>query len=157
MPGTNRRAEPSGRFGTLPQLLSTGPIGGANYLGGASPLTANDTTIFPLGAVPVKSMASKLTARALQVPADADGTILAYLFKYDASANAAVQLTGALDLEALVTREGAVAELLSTLTPEEATLEVGDCLEVHVVNNSAAINTQPTGLVFVAEHFVIDG
>ena len=157
MPGVNRRQEPSGRFGTLPQLLSSGPIGGSNYLGGASPLTANDTTIFPLGAVPVKSMASKLTARVATVPTDADGDILAYLFKYDASANAAVQLSGAIDLKALVTREGAVAELLSTLTPEQATLEVGDALEVHVVSDSAAIDIQPAGLVFVSEHFVIDG
>jgi len=157
MPGVNRRAEPSGRFGTLPYLLSSGPIGGSNYLGGASPLTVNDTTIFRLGPVAVKSMASKLAASAATVPTDADGTILAYLYKYDASANAAVQLSQALDLEALTAREGGVAELLAALTPEQATLEVGDTVEIHVVNNSAAINQQPVALVFNAELFVIDG
>lgn len=144
-----------GRFGVATVLLNSGQIGGTNYLGGTSPLTANDTTIFQLGGTAGrKCRVSRLGATVVTVPADADGTILAKLVKYDASANATVDVTGNLDLEALVTREESFVAYLATATDAALTLEAGDALEIHVVNNSAAINTQPAGLVFTAELLV---
>jgi hypothetical protein len=90
------------------------------------------------------------------VPEDADGTLVATLRKYDASADATVTLTGNIDLEALTTREETSVKVLGTLTDAQLTMDTGDALEVHVVNNSAAIDTQPAGLTFVAEMLVLE-
>lgn len=146
-----------GRFGTATVLAQTGQIGGANFLGGASPLTANTTTIFRLGGFAGRKVRfSRFGATTTTVPADADGTIIATARKYDASADAAVVLSANLDLEALVTREETSTTPLSTATDAELTFDTGDALEIHVVNNSAAIDTQPAGLVFVAEFLVLE-
>lgn len=146
-----------GRFGVQSTLVQSGQIGGANFLGGASPLTANTTTIFRLGGTAGrKCMVSRFGATTVTVPADADGTIVATLRKYDASADATVTLTANLDLEALITREESSTIALGTLTDAQLTMDVGDALEVHVVNNSAVIDTQPAGLVFVAELLVLE-
>ena len=146
-----------GRFGVQTVQARTGQIGGANFLGGATPLTANTTTIFRLGGTAGrKCRVSRFGATTVTVPADADGTIVATLRKYDASADSAVTLTGNLDLEALVTREETSAAVLGTLTDAQLTLDTGDALEIHVVSNSAAIDTQPAGLVFVAELLVLE-
>jgi len=146
-----------GRFGVQTVQARTGQIGGANFLGGASPLTANTTTIFRLGGTAGrKCRVSRFGATTVTVPADADGTIVATLRKYDASADSAVTLTGNLELEALVTREETSAAVLGTLTDAQLTLDTGDALEIHVVNDSAAIDTQPAGLTFVAELLVLE-
>jgi hypothetical protein len=84
-------------------------------------------------------------SRASPCPVDADGTILATLKKWDKSAGAAVTLSAALDLEALVAKQVTDFTLLSTLTDDQRTLDVGDTLYVEIVNNSAAIDTQPSG------------
>lgn len=155
--GFNFFAPKPGRFGVIPAFAKTGQIGGTNFLGGTSPLTANSTTIFRLGGFGGRRVQfSRLGATAVTVPADADGTILATAVKYDASADATVTLSQNLDLEALVTREEAFANPLATLTDAQITLDIGDALEIHVVNNSAAINTQPAGLVFTVEVTVLD-
>ena len=145
-----------GRFGTQLVVLQTGQIGAANYLGGASPVTANTTTTFYLGPVPCKCVFSRLAASAVTVPVDADGTIIATAFKYSAAANAQVQVSAALNLEALVTREGTIVKQYTSATEAGLTLLEGDAVEVNVVNNSAAIDTQPAGLVFVAELYRIE-
>jgi hypothetical protein len=84
------------------------------------------------------------------VPADADGTILATLRKYDASANAFVDLTDALSLEGLTTKESAAFVIKTGLDDDDITFEIGDVLYVDIVNNSAAIDTQPTNLAVSA-------
>jgi hypothetical protein len=145
-----------GRFGTELITLVCGPIGPADYLGGAAPLTANATTTFRLGPVPRKCVFARLAASATTVPADADGTIVATAFKYDAATNAQVQISGAINLETLITREGSTANQYSSATEAGLTLQVGDTVEVNVVNNSAGIDTQPAGLVFVAELYVLE-
>lgn len=150
----NHFAPKPGRFGTELITISTGPIGPANYLGGASPLTANTTTTFRMGPVPRKCVLARFGASATTVPADADGTIIATLFKYDAATNAQVQISAAIDLEALVTREGTLAGQYTSATEAQLTINEGDTLEVNVVNNSAAIDTQPAYLVFIAELYV---
>ena len=155
MSAGNMFAPLPGRFGVLPAYLRSGQIGGANFLGGASPLTANTTTIFRLGGMAGrKCVVSRLGATTVTVPADADGTIVAKLVKYDASADTTVDVTDTLNLEALVTREESFINKLSTATDAQLLLDVGDALEVHVINNSAAIDTQPAGLVFVVEPLV---
>jgi hypothetical protein len=144
-----------GRFGVAPVLLNSGQIGGTNFLGGASPLTANQSTVFRLGGTAGRRCRiSRFGATVVTVPVDADGAITAILQKYDASADATVTLTPTIDLEALVTREETSVGLLSSLTPAQATFDVGDALEVVVSNDSAAINTQPAGLVFTVELLV---
>lgn len=152
--GQNDFRPQPGRFGTHPTNYGSGPIGGADYPGGASPLTANATTVFELGPVTAKSVFSRLAASAVTAPVDADGTTLAYVYKYDASANAAVRVSEALDLEALVTREGALVNPYASASVSDLLFEEGDTIEVHVVNNSAAIDTQPVGMVFNVEMLV---
>lgn len=138
-----------GRLGQATVLCASGQIGGANYLGGASPLTVNNTTTFRLPTPPYKSQFLRLCASVVTVPADADGTILARAMKYDAAADAQVTLSADIDLEALVTRELTRVGILSTATPPQLVFNgTSDALEINVVNNSAAIDTQPAGLVF---------
>ena len=145
----------AGRFGVMPAYLKTAQIGGSNFEGGNNPLTASNTTIFRLGACAGRrAMVSRLGAVAVTVPVSASGTLLAALYKYDASADAAVKVTGDIDLEALVTREGAFANALA-LSLADLTLDTGDALEVHVVSNNA-IGTQPAGLVFTAEVLTLE-
>jgi hypothetical protein len=144
-----------GRFGVAPVLLSTGQIGGTNFLGGASPLTANASTVFRLGGTAGRRVQfSRFGASVVTVPADADGTITAILQKYNAVTDATVTLTPTIDLIALVTREQASVGWLSSLTQAAATLTPDDTLEVVVSNDSAAIDTQPAGLVFTVELLV---
>jgi hypothetical protein len=58
------------------------------------------------------------------------------LQKYDASANAAVALTGNVDLEALVADEGTAVALLTTLTDAQKTLDIGDTVRFVVTTNN---------------------
>lgn len=146
-----------GQLGVERQFLRTGQIGGANYLGGATPITESGTTIFRLGGLANRrACAVRLSATAVTAAVSAGGTVLAKLVKYDASADAAVDLTGTIDLEALVTREESVAEVLSSVfDTAESVLDAGDALEVHVVATST-IGTQPAGLVFAAECWMLE-
>lgn len=145
-----------GYFGVHRIMLQSGQIGGTNFLGGVAPLTANATTIFRLGAPNCAALFNGFNISTVTVPADPDGTILGYIYKYDASADAAVQLSAAIDLETLVTREATRATTASGLSYASAYLDEGDTLEFHVVNNSAAIDTQPAGLVVTAEVFALE-
>jgi hypothetical protein len=134
--------------------LKTAQIGGTNFQGGASPLTASGTTIFRLGGFAGRRVTlSRLAATAVTAPISASGTVLATLRKYRAADDQVVTLTGNLDLEELVTREEAFANVLATLSRADRTLAPGDALEIHVVSD-AAIGTQPAGLVFTVEGLV---
>ena len=147
-----------GYFGVQRAFLQTGQIGGSNMLGGATPITANTTTIFRAGSPPSKSMFNAMTTTiGVTIPVDADGTLTVTAYKYDASANAAVALTAAsANLEGLTLREALRTGFLSTATAAALTFEEGDTLEFHVINNSAAIDTQPAGVVFVGEFLVLE-
>lgn len=146
----------AGRFGVQPVVVGLGPIGPANYLGGAAPLTVNDTTIFRLGSAaggrPAVFAGGSVSCTT--VPADADGTIVGTFVRYRAASDDTVTLTANVNLEALVTREATAVVPLATLTEAERTFAAGDTLEFHVVNNSAAIDTQPAGLWIKAEFLV---
>lgn len=144
-----RRVQP-GAFGTQYIAVSSAPIGGSDNIGGASPLTANDTTTFSLPTPPVKCRLVKFAASVVTAPVDSDGTVLARAMKYDASADAQVTISEDIDLEALTTRELATANAKASATDPQRVFDTGDALEVNVVNNSAAIGTQPVTLVFTA-------
>ena len=139
-----------GHFGTALATVSIGPLGPANFLGGASPLTANNTTTFYLPALGRKARFLALIATTNTVPADADGTILATCQKYSATALAQVAVTGNVDLEALTTKQATSTGPLAGASDATLTFQAADGVEVNVVNNSAAIDTQPAGLSFTA-------
>lgn len=144
----NHRRTPPGRFGTHPIVVRSAP----------ATLTANTTTTIALGAMPAyRYRIAKACVSCTTVPADADGAITAVLKKYDASADAAVTLCSAVNLETLTADEAAQITLTATLTEAQRTLDVGDTLKVEVTNDSAAINTQPAGLVFAVDLELLDG
>jgi hypothetical protein len=152
----NRLRQKPGNFGRQLIALTSGQIGGANYLGGASPLTVNSTTTFRLGALPVRCRFIKLGASQVTVVSDADGTVLARAMRYSAAGDAAAAISADIDLEAGTTREQQTAGQISTATEAGVTFEAGDTCEINVVNNSAAIDTQPAGLVFAALFEVLE-
>ena len=142
MPERHFRPGP-GRFGVNAAILN-----GQNIAN----LTANTTTRVDISPAPRKAFVDKVMVSQQTLVADSDGTVLATVKKYDASANASVTLSSALSLEAdaQVASEGAFFALLSTLTDAQRTLDEGDVLYVDIVNNSAAIDTQPANLRFAA-------
>lgn len=79
----------------------------------------------------------------------------AIFYKYDASADAAIALCAATDLETLVTKEGRTVALLSTLTDAQLMLDDGDTLYV-VTTQGGAQTTQPTNLYFAVELAVLE-
>lgn len=132
----------AGRFGAHPVFLNT-------TLG---TITANQTNTFNLGQTHRLSVIARLAISALTVPADADGTTEITIKKYDASADAEVTLTAAFDMEAIAAaQESEEIPLLSTLTDSQLLFEEGDTLFAEVVNDSAAFNTAPAGVVVSAE------
>jgi hypothetical protein len=130
-----------GAFGTHPVVLS-GRMDGS--------LTVNDTTTFSIGGIHRKSFIERLSFSQRTVAADADGTVLLTVKKRDASADAAVTLNTAVSLEGRTALESVAITLLSSLTDAERTCDEGDTLYVEVVNNSAAIDTQPADLIVTA-------
>lgn len=147
-----------GSFGVQRVYLSTGQIGGSNMLGGATPWTANATTIHRAGSPYTRCRFNGFTTTiGVTLPSDADGTLVAKVIKYDASANAAVTITAdSSNLEGLTLREALRTPALSTATEAQLTFDEGDTLEFQVVSDSAAIDTQPAGVVFVAEFLVLE-
>jgi hypothetical protein len=133
-----------GRLGVLPNLL----VGRCNAAIGNS-----TTTTYSFGSHPAKCYINRAVVSAGTVPASTSGTILGVIQKYDASADAAVALTGNVDLEALVAHEGTAVSLLSTLTEAERTLDTGDTLRFVVTTNNT-VTTAAVDLMVNVELFV---
>jgi hypothetical protein len=132
----------AGRFGTHPVFIQ-------NAFG---TITANTTNTLNLGQVHRLAVIARIAVSVLTVPADSDGTVLLTIKKYDASANAAVTLTAAFDMEAIAAaKESEEIALLSSLTDDELLFAEGDTLYAELVSNSAAFNTAPAGVVVSAE------
>lgn len=136
-----------GRYGTDIAFLTVQPT---------PTLTANNTTIFKVPSPFRKCRFLRGSVSVTQVPADSDGTIVATFKKYDASADAAVTLSQELNLETLVTREVKKVDSAAAATEAQLLLDDGDQFEFHVVNDSAAINTQPTDLSICVEVAVLE-
>lgn len=114
------------------------------------------TTLFSLGSYPQKGFLSKFVV-SQQVLATSASALTFVIQKYDASANAAVVLTAATNMltAANVAREGTTVNLLSTLTPAQLTLDVGDTIEV-LVTAAGTVTGQPTDFVVVGELLVAE-
>ncbi len=133
-----------GRLGVLPNLL----VGRCD-----AAIGNNTTTTYSFGSHPAKCYINRAVVSAGTVPASTSGTILGVIQKYDASADAAVALTGNVDLEALVAHEGTAVSLLSTLTDAERTLDTGDTLRFVVTTNNT-VTTAAVDLMVNVELFV---
>jgi len=120
-------APTAGRFGIMPNLLA-GRCDAA--------IGDNTTTTYSFGCHPAKCIINRATVSAGTVPASTSGTITGVLQKYDASANAAVTLTSAVDLEALTAKEGTALTFLTTLTDAEKLLDTGDTVQFVVTTNN---------------------
>ncbi len=145
----NFRMQKAGQFGTELVFADLAVQGTAT-------LTANNTTTFVAGSFGRKVRFGGFAVSVTTVPADADGAITAVVQKYDASANAAVALTTATNLETLTTREARVVSPIGTLTDAQMTFDSDDTVEFVVTNDSAAIDTQPTNLVVRAFGFALE-
>jgi len=135
-----------GRLGVLPNVL----VGRCDAAIGNS----GDTT-YSFGSHPARCYINRAVVSAGTVPASAGGAITAVLKKYDASANAAVTLTGSIDLEALTANEGTAVSLLATLTDAERTLDEGDTLQF-VVTAASTVDTAAVDLYVNTELFVLE-
>lgn len=147
-----RFAPRPGRFDIMVDVKSSqvGSIGQA--------ITANVTTRV---SVPTPFARCAISSCFIQcgptVALDSDGTILATFNKRDNVGAADVPLTAATSLEvdflATVNKNFAVP-LLSTLTDAQRLCQPGDICFINIVNNSAAIDTQPVGC-FLSVEFAI--
>lgn len=136
----------AGRLGTHPFYLQ----GGRDQA--ATPFAVNGTTTVILGGPCFKGVISKVGHVAGTLPADADGTFVATLKKRNGAT--VTTLSAALDLESTMTANvQSYFTLLTTLTDAQKTVdgEAGDILYVEIVNNSAAVDTQPVGYRVTAE------
>ena len=106
-------------------------------------------TTYNFGGTPSRTFISKAVVSAGTVPASTSGTILGVVQKYDASADAAVALSGNVDLEALTAHEAADIPLLTSLTDAQRTMDTGDTLRFVVTTN----NTVTTAAVDLAVDF----
>lgn len=139
---------------------------GAHFLALAAwinSITANTTTRFGFPAITNRtktadavaagehvSFIDSLYAACHTLVADADGTVLCTIKKYDKSAAADVTLATSFDLEALTAKEASGIPFDAAVTENQRILDIGDFLFAEVVNNSAAIDTQPVGLQLTA-------
>ena len=128
-----------------------------NLLAGSCDTTiaGTGTTQYNFGGHPARCYINRAVVSALVAPVSASGTVLGVLQKYDASANAAVALTGNIDLEALTANEGTAVSLLSTLTDAERTLDTGDTLRL-VVTTTDTVGTPEQDLTVNFELFVLE-
>ena len=133
-----------GRFGVIPNLL----VGRC-----AAAIGNTTTTTYNFGSHPAVCLINRAVVSAGTVPASTSGTILGVLQKYDASANAAVVLSGNVDLEALTAHEGTAITLLTTLTDAEKTLDTGDTVRF-VVTTDNTVTTAAVDLMVNVELLV---
>ncbi len=132
-----------GRFGIMPVL--------AQRHAGANPLTANTTTDIYIPTPPGKFVLLGAAVVQSTLVADADGTVLAQITKRAASGDADTVLTAQVDLEAATVLERQEFSLLTTLATAANIFLTGDIVKLEVVNNSAAIDTQPVDLMIAVE------
>jgi hypothetical protein len=79
------------------------------------------------------------------VPNDADGTLLIHVDVQDISEGALDNIVNALDAEValIAAKKGVKAVLVAESAENERTVQAGDVLQFRLVNNSAAIDTNP--------------
>lgn len=120
-------------------------------------IVPNTTTYYGfLANMTKKVRITSIAIAAYQVPADADGTILLNVLKYDVSAPAevALQATADFDVEAIAAAKTAQAIAVSA-TAANLVVDTTDFCYVKVVNNSAALTTADQGLVVTVEGEIV--
>ena len=147
MSGSDFFRPKAGRFGIVPAFFAS-PAAGT--------LTANATTTVHIPTPVRKARFLRASLGCTTVCVDADGTMLATLYKYDASADAGVALTEAFNIESVVTKESAALTNLTTLTDAIRTVDTGDRFYISYVSNSAAVDTQPTELFCSVECAILE-
>lgn len=136
-------APTAGRFGVLPNLVT----------GRCTANIANSTTTtYNFGGHPATCLVSRAMVSAGTVPTSASA-VTGVLQKYDATANAAVALTAAVDLLTLTAHEGTAVPLLSSLTNAQKTLRPGDTLRF-VITAAGTITAQAVDLMVNTEVLV---
>lgn len=111
--------------------------------------TVNGTQTYICGGVgggqPGKYRINRAWIMCNAIPSDADGTLLANLFVRDDSEGASDQLIVSQDLETLVVTANKwfPLTLAAETSEKERTIEAFDAMWFTVVNNSAAIDTNP--------------
>lgn len=88
------------------------------------------------------------------VPSDVDGTMLLNVLVRDISEGAADTIVASFDSETVIVAslKAYQATLLTESSENELTVEAGDTLYFTAVNNSAAIDTNPSIVVTVVYH-----
>ena len=134
-----------GRFGIMSVV--------ASRHAGANPLTANVTTSIYIPTPPGKFILLGAAIVQSTLVIDADGTVLAQITKRKASDDADVVLTAQVDMETTVAvaLERQEFALLTSLGTADNIFLTGDIVKLEVVNNSAAIDTQPIDLMVSVE------
>ena len=136
-------APTAGRFGVLPNLVTGRCV--AN-------IANSTTTTYNFGGHPATCLVSRAMVSAGTVPTSASA-VTGVLQKYDATANAAVALTAAVDLLTLTAHEGTAVPLLSSLTDAQKTLRPGDTLRF-VITAAGTITAQAVDLMVNTEVLV---
>lgn len=141
-------------FGPLTPRSGTMPVCKDGRL--SATIANSTTTTISFGGYPRRAAISRFII-AQQVLMTSGSAVTMVVQKYDASANAAVTLTSAVDLltPTQIAREGFAIDLLSSLTQEQRTLDVGDTLEV-VVTAAGTVTLQPTHFEISAELLVLE-
>lgn len=142
----NRKRDKPGRFGTDIGYTSRTLID----------FTAN-TTVYSTMGTPFTNPAflERLSFSIQAAGLDADGTLLIRVQKIRGGSGGTVtNLTGQVSVEAAIVTvqpSSFTIDFLTTLTPYDFSFIAGDTIRVEQVNNSAAIDTQPSQLTVVAE------
>lgn len=135
-------------------------VGTAGAIGtGGLLIVANVTTRFVVPTPTARCAVATMSIQNGPVTAvDADGTILATFTKRDNVNAANVPLSAATSLKAdflTTVNKSFLVPLLVTLTDAQRLCQPGDVVYVDVVNNSAAIDTQPTQLFLLVEFAIL--
>lgn len=132
-----------GRLGVLPNVIVGRCI---------TTVADSDATTYNFGGHPATCVINRAMVSAGTLPASS-AAVTGVLQKYDATANAAVALTAAVDLKGLTAHEGTAVPLLTTLTAAQKTLNPGDTLRF-VITAAGTVSTQPVDLVVNTEVLV---
>ncbi len=116
-------------------------------------LTANATTTIHIPTPARRAFVLSATIHQGTVAADSDGAINATLKRWDDSAGSGVSMSSAYNMEAATARR---AERLTMLGGSSRVKAKEDTLYLDVVNDSAAINTQPANAFVVVELALLD-
>lgn len=149
-----RFAPRMGRFDVMVDVGASSQVGTGGLL-----ITANVTTRIPIPTPIARCAIASLSIQGGAITGvDADGTILATFNKRDNVGAADVPLSAATSLKVdflTAVNKNFAVPLLATLTDQQRLCQPGDIVFVNVVNNSAAIDTQPTGLFLVVEFAIL--